>query len=77
MKISEADIKLADALLQFYRRAERLYSKEVVTPNMHLHCHLKHTTMDPYTTSGFFHMSDTMAFLNNSHLATILLKYIL
>ena len=47
MKISDVDIKLADALLlQFCRRAERLYGKEVATPNMHLHCHLKQSLYD-------------------------------
>jgi hypothetical protein len=47
MRISDVDIKLADALLlQFCRRAERLYGKEVTTPNMHLHCHLKQSLYD-------------------------------
>ena len=79
MKISEADIKLADALLlQFCRRAERLYGKEVATPNMHLHCHLKQSLYDYGPIHNFWlHMSDAMTFLNNSYLATILLKYIL
>ena len=47
MRISDADIKLADALLlQFCRRGESLYGKEVTTPNMHLHCHLKQSLYD-------------------------------
>ena len=34
-------VKLADALLlQFCRRTERIYGKEVITPNMHMNCHL-------------------------------------
>ena len=39
-QITANDIKLADALLQFCRRTERLYGKEVITPNMHMHTHL-------------------------------------
>lgn len=40
--LSNADITLADGLLlQFCKRVERMYSEAVVTPNMHLHGHLK------------------------------------
>ena len=46
-------------LLQFCCRAKRLYSKEVATPNMHLHCHLKQSLYD----YGPIHpTSDTMEF---------------
>lgn len=42
MKISDHEIKLADAfLLQFCSLVEKLFGKQVITPNMHLHCHLK------------------------------------
>ena len=47
MTITDAQIELADAfLLQFCCRVERLYGKGVVTPNMHLHCHLKQSLYD-------------------------------
>lgn len=42
-----SDVNIADALLlQFCRRVERLYGKSVITPNMHLHCHLKDVILD-------------------------------
>ena len=46
--ISNNDILLADALLmQYCRRTEQLYGKNKITPNMHLHAHLK-TCIDDY-----------------------------
>lgn len=40
--ITSTDLKIADALLmQFCRRTERMFGKEKITPNMHMHCHLK------------------------------------
>lgn len=45
--ITEEDITLADLLLlRFCRSFERLYGHERVTPNMHLHGHLKECLMD-------------------------------
>lgn len=39
--VSKNDILLADALLlQFCHRFQTIYGPDVVTPNMHLHCHL-------------------------------------
>ena len=38
--------KLADALLQFCRRSERMYGKNIVTPNVHCHVHLKACRLD-------------------------------
>ena len=47
MTITDAQIRLADAfLLQFCRRVENLYGKNVITPNMHLHCHLQQSLYD-------------------------------
>jgi hypothetical protein len=47
MHLSLNDIQLADALLlQFCRRIERMYGRSVVTPNMHMHCHLKQCLLD-------------------------------
>ena len=47
MTITDAQIELADAfLLQCCCRVERLYGKGLVTPNMHLHCHLKQSLYD-------------------------------
>ena len=46
-ELTHADILLADALLlQFCKRTERLYGKSALTPNMHLHCHLKECILD-------------------------------
>ena len=54
-ELSHADISLADALLlQFCKRVERLYGKSAVTPNMHLHCHLKECILDFGPTHGFW-----------------------
>lgn len=45
--LSHGDIDLADALLlHFCKRVERLYGGDVITPNMHLHCHLKQVIKD-------------------------------
>lgn len=45
--ITQSEIELADAhLLQFCIRVERLYGPSVITPNMHLHCHLKQSLYD-------------------------------
>ena len=46
-KLTADEIKLADALLlQFCRRVDRMYGQGVITPNMHLHCHLKDVILD-------------------------------
>ena len=45
--ITDSDIQLADAyLLQFCINVERLYGANTITPNMHLHCHLKQSLED-------------------------------
>ena len=47
MVITDEEIKLADAfLLQFCCRVEKLYGNRIITPNMHLHCHLKQCLHD-------------------------------
>ena len=47
MSLTAAQIHLADAfLLQFCCKVETLYGKTVITPNMHLHCHLKQSLLD-------------------------------
>jgi len=44
---SSSDILKADLLfVKFGERFERLYGKKAVTPNMHLHCHLKECVID-------------------------------
>ena len=41
------DVTIADALLlQFCRRTERLFGSEVITPNMHMCCHLRECILD-------------------------------
>ena len=45
--LSKEQLKLADMLLmQFCKRTERMYGKEVITPNMHMHGHLKECVED-------------------------------
>ena len=40
--LSSTDIAQADALiLQYCRKTEQLYGESSITPNMHMHCHLK------------------------------------
>ena len=61
--LSVADISLADALLaQFCRRIERLYGKNVITPNMHMHCHYKQMLLDYGPAFGVFRMRDIMGY---------------
>ena len=39
--VTTDDIKVADALLlRFCKRSAQLYGSDVITPNMHMHCHL-------------------------------------
>lgn len=41
-ELKQDDVTIADALiLQFCRRTERMFGKDMVTPNMHMCCHLK------------------------------------
>lgn len=55
VQITEEDIKLADAfLLQFCHNAEVLYGQDFITPNMHLHCHLKEVLYDYGPTCNFW-----------------------
>ena len=45
--LSLTDISLADALLmKFCKRVQRIYGESKVTPNMHLHAHLKECILD-------------------------------
>lgn len=45
--LTNTDIILADSLLmQFCKRMERIYGESVITPNMHLHGHLKEVILD-------------------------------
>ena len=43
---STSDLALADALLHFCKRVERLYGDSAITPNMHMHGHLKEVIED-------------------------------
>ena len=53
--VEKQDIVKADLLLQtFCLRVERLYGKEAITPNMHLHCHLKECMEDYGPVYGFW-----------------------
>ena len=54
-KLTTEQVRLADALLlQFCRRTERLYGHHVVTPNMHMHCHLRACIEDLGPLRGFW-----------------------
>ena len=45
--LNDIDVCLADSLLmQFCKRFERLFGKSCVTPNMHMHRHLKKVVLD-------------------------------
>ena len=45
--LSYVELDLADALLMhFCKRVERMYGEDVVTPNMHMHGHLKEVLLD-------------------------------
>lgn len=46
-RLSCSDINLADAfLLQFCKKVEHLFQKSAITPNMHMHAHLKDVILD-------------------------------
>lgn len=48
-------VRLADALLlQFCRRTERMYGTHIITPNMHMHCHLRSCVEDYGPLHGFW-----------------------
>ena len=54
-QLTQSNIQLGDALLmQFCRRIERLYGKEIVNPNMHLHGHLRSCIEDYGPLHGFW-----------------------
>lgn len=45
--LSITDINLADTLLlQFCRKVECIYGNDAISPNMHMHCHLKEVILD-------------------------------
>lgn len=53
--LTAVDVQLADALLlQFCKRMERMYGKGIVTPNMHMHCHLCECVKDYGPLHGFW-----------------------
>ena len=53
--ISKSNVTLADVLLlKFLQRVERVYGNDVVTPNMHMHLHLKDTLLDYGPVYGFW-----------------------
>ena len=45
-EVSLRQIQLGDALLEFCQRTQHIFGKEVITPNMHMHCHLKSCILD-------------------------------
>jgi len=65
-------MRLADALLlQFCKRTERMYGKHI-TPNMHIHSHLKDCILDYGPLHGFWlfafeHFSGPLGSLPNNN----------
>lgn len=54
-KLSSSDITLIDLLLmRFCTKVEHLYGSEAVTPNMHMHGHLKEVLLDYGPVYGFW-----------------------
>lgn len=54
-RITANDIVIADGLLlQFCKRTERQYGKNKITPNMHMHCHLRSCIEDYGPLHGFW-----------------------
>lgn len=53
--ISKTDLDIADGLtLKFCKSVETLYGKHVITPNMHLHNHLKEVILDHGPVTSFW-----------------------
>ena len=53
--IDRQDITKADLLfVKFCNHVERLYGKDVITPNMHLHCHMSECLKDYGSVYGFW-----------------------
>lgn len=53
--ISEDQVWLGDALLlQFCKRTERLFGTQCITPNVHLHCHMRDCIVDYGPLYGFW-----------------------
>lgn len=54
-ELTTEQVSLADALLlQFCRRIERMHGSSLITPNMHLHGHLKECILDYGPLHGFW-----------------------
>lgn len=54
-QITTEQLKLGDALLlQFCRRTQRIFGNSSVTPNMHMHCHLRSCIEDYGPMHGFW-----------------------
>lgn len=63
-----ADINLSDALLlRFCRQVQSLYGEMAITPNMHLHAHLKESLLDygPVYEFGLFSYKHCNGILGN------------
>ena len=77
-QITHVQIKLADTLLLYFcRRIERLYGKEKITPNMHMHTHLSKCIWD-YSPSHVFWLYSFERYngiLENVPTTTALLKF--
>ena len=54
-QISLDKVLLGDAhLMQFCKRTQRIFGKESITPNMHMHCHLRSCIFDYGPLHGFW-----------------------
>ena len=76
--LSHTEIDLADCLLlRFCNKMEILYGKDVITPNMHLHAHLKEMILDygPSQELWLFPLRDTTGCLGSSPLIIVQLSH--
>ena len=68
--LTDDDIELGDRhLMEFCKKFERLYGKDLVTPNMHLHGHLKECLLDygPFHSFWCFSFERFNGVLGSSH----------
>lgn len=76
--LTHSYLSIADALLlRFCRRSEQIYGKECITPNMHMHCHLKSVILDfgPLYAFWLFSYERFNGILESNHQITDPLKF--
>ena len=76
-QLKQDQIIIGDALLlQFCKRTQRLYGPQSVTPNMHMHCHIRDCIlkliMVPFMVFGCIPLRDTMDCLESFQITIVL-----